>query len=384
MRSIFGRGHPAPPVPSPGTLFVTGSAMPEIKPYDVVIIGAGPAGMAAALYTGRAMLKTAVLERGAPGGELLNTEYLEDVPGFPKILGRDLAQKYAEHAKEFGAELILGTNVEGVRRRPEDGMFETRTSLEEVYLSPAVIVTAGGTPLKLGIPGEAEYAGRGVSYCAVCDGAFYRGHHIVVVGGGDAACEEADFLTRFASKVTMIHRRDEFRASKIIQQRVLGNPKIEVVWHSVAEEVLGTPTEGMSGLRVRNVVTGKASVIEATGLFVFIGFRPNTGIIDGHYRHDAGGYVVTDLAMHSSIPGLFVAGDMRAQLTRQVTTAQGDGTTAAIAADRYIKALRTGHHDPVAAILGDIGIPRDRAPEGAAARGGAEAYGAAAPLGASA
>jgi thioredoxin reductase (NADPH) len=338
--------------------------MPEIKPYDVVIVGAGPAGMAAALYTGRAMLKTAVLERGAPGGELLNTEYLDDVPGFPKILGRELAQKYADHAKEFGAEFFLGTNVERVRKR-EDGMLETVTSLEEVYLSPAVIVTAGGTPLKLGIPGELEYAGRGVSYCAVCDGAFYRGHHIVVVGGGDAACEEADFLTRFASKVTMIHRRDEFRASKIIQQRVFENPKIEVVWHTVAEEVLGTPTEGMSGLRVKNVRTGAVSVIEATGLFVFIGFRPNTGIIEGHYRHDAGGYVVTDLAMHSSIPGLFVAGDMRAQLTRQVTTAQG-------------------HGDPVAAVLGDIGVPRDQAPEGAAARGGAEAYGAAAPLSASA
>ena len=358
--------------------------MGEKKPFDVVIVGAGPAGMAAALYTGRAMLRTAVLERGAPGGELLNTEYLDDVPGFPKILGRDLAEKYVDHAKEFGAEFILGTNVEHVRRRTEDGLFETTTSIGEVYVSPAVIVTAGGTPLKLGIPGELEYAGRGVSYCAVCDGAFYRGHHVVVVGGGDAACEEADFLTRFASKVTMVHRRGEFRASRIIQQRVFDNPKIEVVWHTIAEEVLGTPTEGMKGLRVRHAKTGEVGVVDATGLFVFIGFRPNTGIIQEHYRHDAGGYVVTDLAMHSSIPGLFVAGDMRAQLTRQVTTAQGDGTTAAIAADRYIKALRTGHSDPVGAILGDIGVPRDRAPEGAAARGGAEVYGAAAPLPASA
>jgi thioredoxin reductase (NADPH) len=358
--------------------------MSEKKLYDVVIVGAGPAGMAAALYTGRAMLRTAVLERGAPGGELLNTEYLDDVPGFPKVLGRDLAQKYTDHAKEFGAEFILGTNVDRVRKRPEDGLFETITTLGEAYVSPAVIVTAGGTPLKLGIPGELEYAGRGVSYCAVCDGAFYRGHHVVVVGGGDAAVEEADFLTRFASKVTLIHRRGELRASKIIQQRVFENPKIEVVWHTVAEEVLGTPTDGMKGLRVRNARTGAVSVVDATGLFVFIGFRPNTGIIEGHYRHDAGGYVVTDLAMHSSIPGLFVAGDMRAQLTRQVTTAQGDGTTAAIAVDRYIKALATGHKDPVAAVLGDIGIPRDRAPEGAAARGGAEVYGAGAPLSASA
>jgi thioredoxin reductase (NADPH) len=354
--------------------------MRDTKPYDVVIIGAGPAGMAAALYTGRAMLKTAVLERGVPGGELLNTEYLDDVPGFPKILGRDLAVKYAEHAQEFGAEFILGVSVHRVRKRPEDGLFETITSQDEVYLSPAVIVTAGGTPLKLGIPGELEYAGKGVSYCAVCDGAFYRGHHIVVAGGGDAACEEADYLTRFASKVTLIHRRSEFKASKLLQQRVFDNPKIEIVWNTVAEEVLGSPEAGMAGLRVKNTVTGERGIIEATGLFVFIGFRPNTGVIDGHYLHDAGGYVITDLAMHSSIPGLFVAGDMRAQLTRQVTTAQGDATTAAIAADRYLKALRTGHKDPVRAILGDIGVPRPRAPEGQAALGGAEAYGAAAPL----
>ncbi len=358
--------------------------MAEIREYDVVIVGAGPAGMAAALYTGRAMLKTAVLERGVPGGELLNTEYLDDVPGFPKILGRDLAKKYGDHAQEFGAEFILGVTVERVRRRPEDGMFETSTATGEVYVSPAVIVTAGGTPLKLGIPGEIEYAGRGVSYCAVCDGAFYRDHHVVVAGGGDAASEEADYLTRFASKVTLIHRRDEFRASKILQQRVFDNPKIEVVWNTVAEEVVGEPTTGMTALKVRNTVTGEPGVIEATGLFVFIGFRPNTGIIEGHYRHDAGGYVITDLAMHSSIPGLFVAGDMRAQLTRQVTTAQGDATTAAIAVDRYIKALRTGHPDPVGAILGDIGVPRPAAPEGPEARGGAEAYGAAAPVGGSA
>jgi thioredoxin reductase (NADPH) len=350
--------------------------MPETRQYDVVVVGAGPAGMAAALYTGRAMLKTAVLERGAPGGELLNTEYLDDVPGFPKILGRDLAQKYAQHAQEFGAEFVLGSNVDRVRKRPADGLFETTTSLGDVYVSPAVIVTAGGTPLKLDIPGEQEYAGKGVSYCAVCDGAFFRNQHVVVVGGGDAAVEEADFLTRFASKVTLVHRRREFRASKVIQQRVFANPKIEVVWDTVAEEVLGTPTTGMTGLRVRNRLTGEPGVIEATGLFVFIGFRPNTGVIDGHYVHDSGGYVITDLAMHSSIPGLFVAGDMRSQLTRQVTTAQGDATTAAIAADRYIKALRTGQPDPVRAVLGDIGVPRPGAPEGADARGGAEAYGA--------
>jgi thioredoxin reductase (NADPH) len=349
--------------------------MSETRQYDVVIIGAGPAGLAAALYAGRAMLRTVVLERGVPGGELLNTEYLDDVPGFPKILGRDLAKKLQEHAQEFGAEFRLGTAVEQVKKRPGDGVFETATYEGEVFESPAVIVTAGGTPLKLGIPGELEYAGRGVSYCAVCDGAFFKGQHVVVVGGGDAACEEAEYLTRHASKVTLIHRRDKFRAAPVIQRRVLENPKIQVVLNTVAEEVLGDPLMGMSGVRVRDVVSGATRVIKANGLFVFIGFKPNTGVIADHYEHDAAGYVITDLAMHSSIPGLFVAGDMRAQLTRQVTTAQGDATTAAIAVYRYLTALRSGVEDPVRAVLGDIGVPRPRAPEGEAAKGGAESYG---------
>jgi thioredoxin reductase (NADPH) len=349
--------------------------MSETKPYDVVIIGAGPAGLAAALYAGRAMMRTLVLERGVAGGELLNTEILDDVPGFPKILGRDLAKKYLDHAQEFGAEFKLGTAVERVKKRESDGMFEITTYEGDVYLAPAVIVTAGGTPLKLGIPGELEYAGRGVSYCAVCDGHFFKGEHLVVVGGGDAACEEGEYLTRYASKVTLIHRRDKFRAQPVIQQRVFANPKIEVVFNTIAEEVLGSPTTGMHGVRVRDVVTGETRVIEAGGLFVFIGFKPNTGIIAGHYEHDAAGYVITDLAMQSSIPGLFVAGDMRAQLTRQVTTAQGDATTAAIAVYRYLTALRSGSENPVRAVLGEIGVPRPRAPEGDGARGGAESYG---------
>jgi thioredoxin reductase (NADPH) len=349
--------------------------MAETRKYDVVIIGAGPAGLAAALYAGRAMLRTLVLERGVPGGELLNTEYLDDVPGFPKVLGRDLAQKFHDHAQEFGAEFRLGTAVQHVKKRASDGVFETTTYEDEVFESPAVIVTAGGTPLKLGIPGELEYAGKGVSYCAVCDGAFFKGQHVVVVGGGDAACEEAEYLTRHASKVTLVHRRDKFRAAPVIQQRVLANPNIQVVFNTVTEEVLGDPLTGMTGVRVRDLVTGATRTIEASGLFVFIGFKPNTGVIADHYQHDAAGYVVTDLAMHSSIPGLFVAGDMRAQLTRQVTTAQGDATTAAIAVYRYLTALRSGVKDPVAAVLGEIGIPRPRAPEGEAARGGAESYG---------
>jgi len=325
--------------------------------YDVVIVGAGPAGLTAALYTGRAMLRTAVLERGVPGGELLNTEWIEDVIGFGKVLGRDMAQRFYEHAQEFGAEFVLGTGVERVSKLA-DGMFETVTAMGDVYRSPVVIVTAGGTPIKLGIPGELEYAGQGVSYCAVCDANFFRNQTIAVVGGGDAAAEESDYLTRFASKVYLIHRRNELRASKILQQRAFENPKIELIWNTVAEEVVGTPTQGMTGLRLRNVITGEANVLDVTGLFVFIGFRPNTGIIDGHIRHDAAGYIITDTSMQSSIPGLFVAGDMRSQLTRQVTTASGDGTTAAIAADKYIKALREGSPVPEAEVSTSGGYDR--------------------------
>lgn len=291
--------------------------------------------MTAALYTGRAMLRTAVLERGFPGGELLNTEFLDDVIGFPKILGHELAEKFAAHAKQFGAEFFETTGVTSVTKMP-DGYFHTETDHGEIFRSPAAIVTAGGTPIKLGIPGELEHAGKGVSYCAICDAAFFKQQVVAVVGGGDAACEEADFLTRYASKVYLIHRRHEFRASKILQQHVFENPKIEVIWDTVAEKVEGDPDKGMTGLRIHNLVTNERDLLDATGLFVFIGFRPNTGVIAGHFEHDVMGYVVTDNAMMTSIPGLFVAGDLRAQLTRQVTTASGDATTAAIAADKYI------------------------------------------------
>jgi thioredoxin reductase (NADPH) len=291
--------------------------------------------MTAALYTGRAILRTAVLERGFPGGELLNTEFLDDVPGFPRILGYELAEKYAAHAKQFGAEFFETTRVNSVTKMP-DGYFHTVTENGDIFRSPAVIVTAGGTPIKLGVPGELEYAGKGVSYCAICDAAFFKEQVVAVVGGGDAACEEADFLTRYATKVYLIHRRNEFRASKILQKHVFENPKIEVVWDTVVERVEGDPQTGMTGLHLHNLVTQERRLLPANGMFVFVGFRPNTGVITGHVDHDVMGYVRTDSAMMSSIPGLFAAGDLRAQLTRQVTTAAGDATTAAIAADKYI------------------------------------------------
>jgi thioredoxin reductase (NADPH) len=310
--------------------------------YDVVIVGAGPAGMCAALYTGRSMLRTAVLERGIPGGELLNTEKLDDWIGEKSILGWELAKKFEEHSREFGAEYVTAT-VTAVTRRM-DGTFDTATDAGDVYRSPAVIVTAGGTPVKLGIPGELEYAGRGVSYCAICDGAFFKQQVIVVVGGGDAAVEEADFLTRYASKVYVIHRREELRASRILQERLFANPKIEVLWNTVAEEIVGDEQGLMKGIVLRDVRTEAVRTLDATGCFVFVGFRPNTGVIDGHFDHDEMGYVLTDTMMATSIPGLFAAGDLRSQLTRQVTTAVGDATTAAIAVEKYLKARAEGGH----------------------------------------
>jgi len=312
---------------------------PVIHHYDVVIVGGGPAGLCAAMYAGRGMLKAALLERGVPGGELLNTEKIEDYPGFVSILGPDLAAKMTEHAVAFGAE-ILQENVEGIHRL-EDGTFRLSTSSGIEYRAPAVILTAGGTPTKLDVPGEAEYAGRGVSYCAVCDGAFFKGEVLAVVGGGDAAVEEADYLTRYASKVYIVHRRDTFRASKLLQERAFANPKIEVVWNEKVLELFGDGT-GLKGLELENTLTGSRSKLAASGCFIFIGFEPNSGLIAEHFDHDAAGYIQTDDRMMTSIPGLFAAGDLRVQLTRQVTTAVGDATTAAIAVEKFLTERKAG------------------------------------------
>ena len=311
--------------------------MADTNGYDLIIVGAGPAGLCAAMYAGRAMLKALTIERGLPGGELLNTELIEDYIGFESILGRELAQKMTAHARKFGAEIVTDT-VKAVRKA-RDGWFDVETGSGRTHRAPAVILTAGGTPVKLGVAGEQEYAGRGVSYCAVCDGAFFKGEVLVVVGGGDAAVEEADYLTRYAQKVYIVHRRDDFRASKIIQERAFANPKIEVIWNKVVTEIVGDGIKVVH-LALKDTVTGGVSTLEAGGVFVFIGFRPNTGLIEGHVKHDAGGYLITDDRMMTSLPGLFAAGDVRSQLTRQITTAVGDATTAAIAVEKYLAALR--------------------------------------------
>lgn len=323
--------------------------------FDVVIIGAGPAGLCAGMYAGRSMLKGVVVEQGLPGGELLNTEVIEDYIGFEHILGSELADKFHAHAQKFGADVRTYHRVDTVRQAA-DGTWETILENGDVFASPAVIVTAGGTPIKLNVPGEIEYAGKGVSYCAICDGAFFREHTIMVVGGGDAACEEADFLTRYAARVYLVHRRQEFRASKIIQQRVFRNAKIEVIRDTVVDEIAGR--DGlMTHAKIRNVHTGERRDLDATGIFIFVGFRPNTGIIEGHVEHDAGGYLITDANMETSLRGLFAAGDVRAQLTRQVTTAVGDATTAAIAVEKFLTARRNGTPAPASPPMLARGLP---------------------------
>ncbi|MGH7513820.1 MAG: thioredoxin-disulfide reductase [Gemmatimonadales bacterium] len=313
--------------------------MSRTEEFELIIVGGGPAGLCAAMYAGRGMLKAVLLERGVPGGELLNTEWIDDYPGFEHILGRDLAHRMAQHARVFGAD-IRQENVESISRR-DDGIFEVATTGGPIYEAPAVILTAGGTPTKLEVPGELEYAGRGVSYCAVCDGAFFKGETIAVVGGGDAAVEEAEYLTRYAAKVYVIHRRDEFRASKILQERLFANRKIEVIWNHRVLEMKGGPA-GLQSLELEDTVTGEWQSLRASGCFVFIGFRPNSGLVKQHFEHDASGYFVTDDRMMTSIPGLFAAGDLRVQLTRQVTTAVGDATTAAIAVEKFLKDRRSG------------------------------------------
>jgi thioredoxin reductase (NADPH) len=313
--------------------------MEQRRELDVIIVGGGPAGLCAAIYTGRGMLRSVLLERGVPGGELLNTEWIDDYPGFEHILGRQLADLMTAHAVKFGANIRQDT-VTGIIRR-NDGIFEVTTATDQIYEAPAVILTAGGTPTKLEVPGELEYAGRGVSYCAVCDGAFFKGETLAVIGGGDAAVEEADYLTRYGSRVYVIHRRDEFRASKLLQERLFANPKIEVIWNKRVREFSGTPS-GLQSIELVDTVTGVESSLPATGAFIFIGFRPNTGLVKQHVTHDPAGYMITDDRMMTSLPGLFAAGDVRAQLTRQITTAVGDATTAAIAVEKYLAERRSG------------------------------------------
>jgi thioredoxin reductase (NADPH) len=315
--------------------------------YDVLVVGGGPAGLTAALYAARAKLSTLVIDRLIPGGQILNTHLVEDYPGFESIEGPELAAKMQAHAEKFGAEIVMDTVLE-VRSEGDLDQVKVARTEEREYRAKAVIVTAGGSPNKLGVPGEEEYNARGVSYCAVCDGPFFNGQVLGVVGGGDAAVEEAGYLTKYASKVYLIHRRNELRAQKILQERLLSNEKVEVIWDTVVDEVLGDNGK-VAALALRNVVSGETRTLPVGGLFIFIGFKPNTDTLEplkDRIERDSGGHIVTNMYMETGVPGLYAAGDIRAQLARQVTTAVGDATTAALAAEKYIEALNERPLDP--------------------------------------
>ena len=302
--------------------------------YDVVIVGGGPAGLAAALYTARMNLKTVVLDRGPLGGQLLNTDLVEDYPGFDSILGSELAMKMGEHARRFGVEV---RDFEPVKEIDVEGDAKViRLETGEELRAPALIMAAGGLPRYLQVPGEQELAGRGVSYCAVCDGAFFKGQELAVIGGGDAAVEEGDFLTRYASKVYILHRRSELRAQPILIERARANPKIKFIFDAHVKEIIGDNKVQA----VHYEQHGEKKELRVGGVFIFIGFVPNSTLLKVHVDHDAAGYLVTDRNMQTSVEGIWAVGDVRAQLTKQIATAVGDGTTAAVAASQYITALK--------------------------------------------
>ena len=299
--------------------------------YDVIILGGGAAGLSAAIYTGRAMLKTLLLERLGSGGQLLNTLEIENYPGFPEgIMGPDISRRFEEHALKFGAE-IRYEEITGVELAGDVKAVETSS---QRYTSKTVIITTGGGHNKLGVPGEEELAGKGVSYCAVCDGNFFRGQDVVVVGGGDAAIDEGLYLASLVNKVTVVHRRDQLRASPILQEKALANPKMEFLWSHIVERIIGDGE--VRAVQVKNLKTQENYEYDTSGVFIYIGFHPNTELFKGRVAMDGGGHIVTDIRMATDVPGVFACGDVRQHSYRQVGTSVGDGITAALSAYHYI------------------------------------------------
>jgi len=300
--------------------------------YDLIIAGGGPAGLTAGLYAARAMLRTLLLEKMAPGGQAATTFFVENYPGFPEgISGPDLAQAMENQAKKFGLEVTYG---EVKKMSFQEPLWEVEYE-DRKFLAKAVIVASGVESRKLGVPGEETLRGRGVSYCATCDGPFFKDQEIGVVGGGDSAVEEALYLTRFVSKIYLVHRRNALRAEKIIQERAFQNPKIEFLWDTVVTRVLGD--SGVEGMELQNVKTKALRTLKVGGVFLYVGSLSNTEFLKGIVKLDEQGYVITDDQMATSAPGVFAAGDVRKKLLRQIATAVGDGAMAAFAAGQYIE-----------------------------------------------
>jgi len=299
--------------------------------YDVVIIGGGPAGLTAGLYASRAKLNSLLVEKGLVGGQIANAERVENYPGFPEgINGFELGQLMHQQTTKYGLKTLLA-EVTGIEL--QEGQKVIRTT-EGDFMAKAVIIAGGSERQKLGVPGEEEFTGKGVSYCATCDGAFFREQPVAVVGGGDAAITEALHLAKFASRVTVIHRRDQLRASRILQEKALSQPKIEFRWNSIIERIEGG--DMVKRIRLRQVKTGEESALEVAGIFISIGLKPNTDYLKGILPLDVTGHIITDEKMETKIPGIFAVGDIRHNSARQVITAAGDGATAAIYAEKFI------------------------------------------------
>lgn len=302
--------------------------------YDLIIIGGGPAGLTAGIYAGRARLKTLLLEKLIHGGQVMTTDLVENYPGFPEgITGFELSDRMRRQAERFGLE-FQAAGAQGLEvGSPHQVVLEDRK-----LTAGALIIASGAHYRRLGVRGEAELTGKGVSYCATCDGALYRGHEIVVVGGGDTALTDTLFLTRFAARIHLIHRRDAFRGERILQEQVMAQEKVLIHWDTVLTEIQGA--QAVEAVHLKNLKTGEASTLTVTGVFIFVGVSPNTDWLKGLVPMDEWGFIFTDDQMSTSIPGIFAAGDVRHKVLRQISTAVGDGATAAFAAENYL----AGHH----------------------------------------
>lgn len=303
--------------------------------FDTVILGGGPAGLSAGIYASRGAVSTAIIDTSMLGGQPSNYLELENYPGFPLVGGFDLMEKFEEHADKFGVQKFPMQEIESVDLKSNPKVIKTK---EAEFRAKTVIIACGAQPMKLGVPGEAEFVGRGVSYCAVCDGAFYKNKVVAVVGGGNAAVEEAMYLTKFADKVYIIHRRNELRADKIVQERAFKNEKIEFIWDSVVKEIKGADLVNTAVLE--NVKTHEISNLQVDGVFPYIGMTPNIESISGQVEQDANGFIITDETMKTSIDGVYAAGDVRKTPLRQVITAASDGAVSAVYAVKYLESIR--------------------------------------------
>ncbi|MEN2998843.1 MAG: thioredoxin-disulfide reductase [Brevinematia bacterium] len=307
----------------------------EEKTYDVVIIGGGIAGLSAGLYASRARMDTILVEKIGPGGQIITTDIVENYPGIPEISGYELGMRMEQQARKYGLKIIID---EVIRVSLRNEIKELTLASGKKLKAYSVIIATGASYKKLGIQGEEKFLGRGVSFCATCDGAFFKDKDIVVVGGGNTALDEGLFLTRFVKSITLIHRRDSLRAEKVLQERAFSNPKFKFIWNSVVEEILGD--EKVEAVRIRNVVTNETSIVKTDGVFIFIGLTPNTSIFDEVEKNEAGYIKVNLYDMSTNLPGVFACGDCVDKLLRQAITSAGEGAVAAVSAERYVEKIK--------------------------------------------